>query len=123
MKCSVLQVLPEIISFLEKNAVEHHYGYPVCKDPRHFKPDPECCTEEEIAAWKEACKRAEAGEKVEIPKHEWFSNEEGCIVHVNRSPWGIGVNTLYNEEVYTLLRKIKKAVKEAKQSPLCWGTE
>lgn len=44
----------------------HMYGFPPrVMNPHDFRPDAECCTEKEIAAWKEACDtwdKAERGE-------------------------------------------------------------
>lgn len=38
------------------------YGYYPGGDPRNFHPDPECCTEEEVAKHKAACQAWDRGE-------------------------------------------------------------
>lgn len=40
------------------------YGFFIGGDPRDFTPDDECCTKEEIDAWREACKKYREGDHV-----------------------------------------------------------
>ena len=107
----VTALLKAVLPTVEKFAIETGYGNPVCDDPRDFSPDPECCTPEEIARWKEACERAERGEKVEVPQHQWFSDKDGMICcHVNSNPWGIGIYIYRDPELSEALTKLKEAV-------------
>jgi hypothetical protein len=71
------------------------YGYPHVTNPHDFSPDAECCSPEELAAHKRAC------ETWGTPAYE---PNKGCYtvlgadgkmaVHVTRTSWGIGVNTV-----------------------------
>lgn len=45
----------------------------------------------ETAAWQDACRRAEAGEKVDVPHHYWAA-EGGAVLHIAYEPWGIGIS-------------------------------
>ncbi|MGB9781411.1 MAG: hypothetical protein ACPLSY_01835 [Moorellaceae bacterium] len=113
--CPVLEVLFEVLPWLEEAAEEVHYGSPMCEDPRDFTPDPECCTEKEIAAWKEACRRAEAGEKVEIPHHIWEKDPDGTVRHISYNPWGIGTSVIRNPELCALRDKVKALIGQLSQ--------
>ncbi len=71
-----------------------HYGSPMVTDPRDFTPDEQMCAPHEIEAWKEACRRAEAGEHVEIPQSRFIYDKDGRLVaHILNQPWGIGIST------------------------------
>ena len=74
------------------------YGQPLCDDPRDFTPDEQVCTPAEIAAWKDAVRRADAGENVEIPRHFWIVDEHNALTHVSYEPWGVGVSVIDEEE-------------------------
>lgn len=121
----VKELLEAILPTVEKFAIETRYGNPVCDDPRDFSPDPECCTPEEIARWKEACERAERGEKVEVPQHQWFSDKDGMICcHVNSNPWGIGIYIYRDEALTKLKEKLKEAVEIIERyNKEVWGND
>lgn len=110
-------LLNEVIGVLDRLAEDTSYGTgPLCDDPRDFHPDPECSTPEERAAHAEACRRAEAGEEVVIPRSYWraFASAEeaaqfirdtpgvaavsyagpGVLSHVNVQTWGMGTSTI-----------------------------
>lgn len=79
----------------------YYYGYPhTDADPRHFSPDAEHCTADEIAAWEQAKALAETGK-------EWAGNRDalnaligteytrkdgskGTVAFATGSAWGIG---------------------------------
>ncbi len=67
-------------------AKEITYGCFHGGDPREFTPDPECCTETEIANWKRDCEAWDRGETTEVPVSGWTSP----TVHVMRSAYGLG---------------------------------
>lgn len=103
-----IALLTEILPWLEEQAECELYGSPCCDDPRDYTPDHSCCTDKEIAAWREACARAEAGESVEIPQHQWLKNEKtGTVCHVAYNPWGIGLSKLREPELCELRDKIR----------------
>jgi hypothetical protein len=80
------------------------YGFPCVDNPNDFRPDRECCTPEEIAFWKDAKKRWDAGERdVRGGRCEDLKDAEGNWAgHIIRTSWGIGVNMveLDDEEEY-----------------------
>jgi len=66
------------------------YGPFAGGDPRNFEPDEECCTPEEIAAWKSACAEWDAGFGTDRgPGCQTFG--DGSIV--TGAGFGIGVTT------------------------------
>lgn len=76
------------------------YGFPCVENPHDFNPDFECCTSEEIAFWEDAKKRWDAGERdVRGARCETVRDDEGNMkVHITRTSWGIGVNSVEWEE-------------------------
>lgn len=81
--------------------VDYGYGYFHGGDPRHFHPDHECCTPEEIDRHSEACKEAErleAGRNLPCPSG-WVQTEAGRY-HVLRAPFGIGVYAYETPQVF-----------------------
>lgn len=71
MKDRLCGLLEKVLPLIEREAEEDLlYGAPLVDDPRDYTPDMECCTPEEVATWDEACKKAEAGESVEVPRHK-----------------------------------------------------
>lgn len=104
-----------------------------CDDPRDFSPDPECSTPEERAAHAEACRKADAGEAVEIPRHRWqtFQSREevdalmvsdptiaavtfagpGKASHVNVQTWGMGTSTIRDRKMEALRDRLEEAVR------------
>ncbi len=76
------------------------YGFPCVENPHDFTPDPESCTPEEIAFWKDAKKRWDAGERdVRGARCETIRDEQGNMkAHITRTSWGIGVNSIEWDE-------------------------
>ena len=60
-------------------------------DPRKFSPDPECCYEEELVAWREACNKwniAEAsGQELDPEKLQTCRDENG----ISGAGWKFGI--------------------------------
>ena len=72
------------------------YGFPCVENPHNFSPDGESCTEKEIAAWEEAKRRWDAGERdVRGARcHDLVDDEGNYRGHVSATSWGIGVNII-----------------------------
>ena len=84
------------IAMSEKEAV---YGFPCVENPNDFSPDYECCTEAEIAKWKEDCAAWDAGTyKGRIGCTTEFSEDGQMVKHITRTAWGIGVNMVDMDE-------------------------
>jgi hypothetical protein len=134
--CLPREVVRDLYHTLWDMAIDQSYGVAMlANDPRDFDPDPECCGPEELAAHADACRRAEAGEKVELPRHRYqaFESAEeaaelmrtdktiGAITfagpgkpsHVNVQTWGMGTSTMYDPGVIAQMRKLATAIKEA----------
>lgn len=78
------------------------YGFPCGENPNDFRPDVEVCTEAEIAAHAEACRQWDAGEYKRDP-HQFCESfdlkpGESGVVHISRTPWGMGVSTVEFED-------------------------
>ncbi len=75
-----------------------NYGFFCGGDPRHFTPDEECCSPEEIQTWNAACAmwdRAEAENltlEAEASSGRAVYNEKGeMVMHITMARYGIGV--------------------------------
>ncbi len=69
------------------------YGYPHVSDPRDFSPDPECCSDEEMAAHKRACETFGTPD-YQQPKNGCVSIQMGDTTAIaTRTSWGIGFNS------------------------------
>lgn len=66
------------------------YGFFPGGDPRQFSPDPESCTEKELALHKEHCAAWDRGERPPVA----ISGFVGPNVHVTRSAYGLGTYTV-----------------------------
>lgn len=76
------------------------YGYFHGGDPRNFHPDVECCTQAEVdnhrracELWNEAERDGKTPEPEECPSGWIYDNNGKPVVHVLRSPYGIGTYT------------------------------
>jgi hypothetical protein len=81
---------------------ETHYGFFNGGDPRKFHPDYECCSENEIKRWKEACAEAEQLEsKRSLPcPSGWERMPNGTVMHILRAPFGIGTYVIESETMF-----------------------
>ena len=69
------------------------YGYPCVTNPHDFTPDGECCSPEEIAAHKRACKLwGKPGYEPNKGCYSEYDAEGNLVKHVTRTSWGIGFN-------------------------------
>lgn len=89
------------------------YGYYPGGDPRDFSPDPECCTEQELAAHKEACEAWERGER---PVHEAHhhklikSDGESIVIASYAGAFGMGVYSIRDEDADDVLDQVEAAL-------------
>ena len=74
---------------------DYIYGFPCTKNPLDFEPDPERCTEAEIAAWESDCDAVRAGKESEDPRKGtgWFGAGD-AVLHIDTTRWGIGTSTI-----------------------------
>lgn len=114
IKCQdLLALLEELLALLEQEAEQKHYGVPFVSDPRDYEPDWEECTPEEIEQWREACRRAEAGEEVDPPLGWELDEETGALYHT--FPWGVGVSVTRDPKKVTLRDKVAAMVEKLKK--------
>lgn len=94
-------------------AAQESYGMGGAVDnPHDFNPDPDACTETELAAWKAACEAWDRGEVV--------AKDRGCSVASNgdaaiiacRAPWGMGSYTYRDPGLQALHARVAKALGE-----------
>lgn len=122
------EALDEVIALIESAMERQDYGHPLLSDPRKFRPDPECSTDEERAAHAEACKAWDAGVTSDLPP-SWSLHEtresavaaaNGAssalvsqrddgkwICHAHRTPWGLGTTTYIDEDSAWLADKVR----------------
>lgn len=94
---------------------ESIYGFFHGGDPREFYPDAESCSESELANHRRACdlwNQMESKGKEPTPEDcpsGWLCDEDGKrLVHVLRSPYGIGVSVIRYETEFELLEPVNK---------------
>lgn len=82
-----------------KEQVGSVYGFFHGGDPRHFHPDSEDCSPQEIENHRKACEQADEADRLNADPglpcpSGWIRDENGkAIAHVLRAPFGIGVTT------------------------------
>lgn len=88
------------------------YGYYNGGDPRDFSPDPECCTETELAAHKAACEAWERGERPESEKHrhEVLQRGETTVIASYAGAFGMGVYSIRDEDAEDVLDQVEAAL-------------
>lgn len=69
------------------------YGFFPGGDPRDFTPDPECCTEAELAAHKQACEEWERGDRKEYERHRHEATEQDGKVMIASYAGAFGLGT------------------------------
>lgn len=95
------------------------YGYFPGGDPREFTPDEECCTADELKAWKRACELVESGEvKLVSGQHHWpvFDGDGNRIGHTTHSPFGIGTYTYEDPVVVGLANKLDAWIDDVRKA-------
>jgi hypothetical protein len=107
------------------HAEDAHYGHPFVDNPNDFHPDPECCSEQEIAAHAAACIAYNRGEPWERPAStapispgettlpegadtgmialDSEGRSLGGRAHVY--PWGIGTSTIRDADLCALIEE------------------
>lgn len=94
------------------------YGYYPGGDPRDFSPDPECCTEAELAAHKTACEAWERGERPECEAHHHkvVEYQGKPAVASYAGAFGMGVTSCRDEDAEDVLDQIEAALAALKGS-------
>lgn len=90
-------ILRECLPNIELQAEMIGYGLYNPSDPRDFTPDPESCTENELARWKDDCRKVDAGEPVE---------------HAGPIGWGLGTYIIRDPRMIDLRDRIKQVLSE-----------
>jgi hypothetical protein len=98
----LLAALKQALPFMEAESVISGYGYFRPSNPNNFNPDPESCTEAEIANHKAACEAYDAGNYRDDYGDGWLTP----TVHVTKAPWGIGS---YNDPIPELEAQCERA--------------
>ena len=88
-------ILRELLPNIKQQAEMIGYGLYNPADPRDFTPDPDFCTENELAQWKNDCRKAEAGEPIE---------------HAGPTGWGIGTYVIRDAKMAEVRDRIKQAL-------------
>lgn len=90
-------ILRELLPNIKQQAEMIGYGLYNPADPRDFTPDPDSCTENELAQWKNDCRKADAGEPVE---------------HAGPIGWGLGTYIIRDPRMIDLRDRIKQVLSE-----------
>lgn len=84
------------------------YGVFPGGDPRTFTPDPEASTEEERAAHKADCERAERGEPA-VTKTACEHIQEGDVtIHIMRAGYGLGMYTMGDPAMSDIAERLER---------------
>jgi hypothetical protein len=87
------------------------YGFYRPENPHNFHPDPESCTEEEIANHKAACEAWDRGDyKAPLGSESHYDEKGDLTLHILRAPWGIGSYSDMCTEAADLLAAIDCAL-------------
>jgi len=104
------EALKMALPFLESEAVIQGYGFYRPANPNNFWPDPESCSEEEIANHKAACEAFDAGNYRDDYGDGWITPS----MHITRAPWGIGS---YTDEIPELKARVDFCRAAMKEQP------
>jgi len=105
--------LRSIAESIRERAVQTMYGYFRGGDPRDFTPDPEACSEDEMAEHARLCAKYEAGEiqHVEGHHHRAVMDNEGNIIGVaSYAPLGMGTSCFADGEAEDLAAELDRWV-------------
>lgn len=102
VNAELLEALKRALPFMEAESVISGYGYFRPSNPNNFFPDPESCTEAEIANHKAACEAYDAGNYRDDYGDGWLTP----TMHVTKAPWGIGS---YNAPIPELEEQCERA--------------
>ncbi len=107
----LLNLLRAARPLVEQAGTIDGYGYHRPENPHNFHPDPESCSDEEVANHKAACEAWDRGDYKREPGSEFFHDEQGkFLMHILRAPWGIGSYSDMSDEVADLLAAIDCAL-------------
>lgn len=90
-----------LAGFLNVASPGYMYGYFPGGDPRDFRPDEECCTPEELAAWQADCAAWNAGNGQPAPPSGFWSDDGS--MHILAPRYGIGSYVMHDPEITALL--------------------
>lgn len=85
------------------------YGHFRGGDPRNFTPDPECSTEEEQKAHREACARWEAGNREPLPGPHVTLDHAG-VGWMTLSGFGLGTNVMVDEQARDWAERLDRCI-------------
>jgi hypothetical protein len=104
------EALKLALPYLESEAVIQGYGFYRPANPNNFWPDPESCSEKEIANHKAACEAFDAGNYRDDYVDGWITPS----MHITRAPWGIGS---YTDEIPELKARVDFCRAALKEQP------
>lgn len=118
MPAAPSRLLADALPYLREllaQAARPEYGAFPGGDPRTFTPDPEMCTPEETARWKEACAEWDAGKGKPVPPPcSAIHDASGKVVgHAFAPRFGIGTYTGLNRDpdLNDLVREIEECLR------------
>jgi hypothetical protein len=107
----LLNLLRACRRWVEEAGTIQGYGFYRPENPHDFSPDPESCSDEEMANHKAACEAWDRGDYKAPLGSETIRNENGeFLAHILRAPWGVGSYTDTIPEVADLLAAIDCAL-------------
>lgn len=105
-----IDAMREVAERLRTDDGDVGYGYFHGGDPRDFCPDPECCTEKEIAAHKRACELMDSGAVKFVDGRHHFPLPDGREGWMTCPAFGIGTYTIKDAELSTLANELDALV-------------
>lgn len=90
-----------LAGWLYVSTAGHTYGYFPGGDPRDFRPDEECCTPAEIAAWEADCAKWNAGQQEPTPPAGVWS-DDGAI-HILAPRYGLGSYVFRDPDIEAII--------------------
>lgn len=110
-------LLADVAAFLSQFVDQESYGHFPGGDPRLFRPDPECSTEREREAHREACAAWERGEQTDAgPACGTIRALLGRDEEPAPVGFGLGVYTYSDDDVAALLQRVREAM-DARRAP------
>lgn len=107
----LLNLLRASRQWVERAGTIDGYGFYRPENPHNFSPDPESCSDEEMANHRAACEAWDRGDYKAPLGSETIRNENGeFMAHITRAPWGIGSYTDMIPEAADLLAAIDCAL-------------
>jgi hypothetical protein len=103
-----VETLRRIADRMRENSGDVVYGYFPGGDPREFTPDPECCTEEEMANYERACKLMDEDKITSVDgRHHWPIEKDGEVIgHVTHAAFGLGTYTATDGDIEKLAEQL-----------------